>query len=155
MTFPTFDPTFPARAVKALAEQADREALELAADLLSTSTYGYTLHGIVNAHSAIASLSTSTTNKISMVSLTVSSLSTNLVSVASGLTTAVASLSSSTSTGLSTLSTGLATFARSLTSITVRLVQSKTTNTSLISSAEGLEDHAVAGTAVYLMVTGN
>lgn len=46
MTFPTFDPTFPARAVKALAEQADREALELAADLLSTSTYGYTLHGI-------------------------------------------------------------------------------------------------------------
>lgn len=300
MTYPTFDPDFPARAVKALAEQADREALELAADLLSTSTYGYTLHGIVNAHSAIASLSTSTTNSISGVALNVSSLSTvvsdNYNSVNTELSTTnsavaslststsmvvdtantaltqlnneivntnnslntqlsitnstlqsglsnvrsqVASLSTSTSSGLSStlsnarssvaslstsVSTGLSTaqrgitslstiiprqfgtpytkmwngmvttstatavfdissagftnivgiypsaflngatvlnapipsiVARSNTSITIRLVQSKTTNTLLISSVEGLENHAAAATAVYLMVTGN
>lgn len=85
MPIPTFDPTFPARAVKALAEQADREALELAADSLSTSSYGFTLNGIVTAHSAIASLSTSTTNNISGVAVNVTSLSTNLVNVASGV----------------------------------------------------------------------
>lgn len=45
--------------------------------------------------------------------------------------------------------------AKSLTSITVSLFESKTTNTLLISSAEGLEPHAVAGTEVYLTVYGN
>lgn len=45
--------------------------------------------------------------------------------------------------------------AQSLTSITVNLVESKTTNTLLISSAEGLENHSVAGTIVYLTVKGN
>lgn len=110
MTYPTFDPTFPARAVKALAEQADREALELAADSLSTSSYGFTLNGIVTAHSAIASLSTSTTNNISGVAVNVTSLSTNLVSVASGVVSAhsaVASLSTLTSTIVDTANTAL------------------------------------------------
>ena len=110
MTYPTFDPTFPARAIKSLAEQADREALELAADLLSTSSYGFTLNGIVTAHSAIASLSTSTTNNISGVALNVTSLSTNLVSVASGVVSAhsaVASLSTVVSTGLSVAQGGI------------------------------------------------
>lgn len=41
------------------------------------------------------------------------------------------------------------------TSVTVNLVDSKTTNTLLISTAEGLENHAVAGTVVYLNVKGN
>lgn len=45
--------------------------------------------------------------------------------------------------------------AKSLTSITVSLFQSKTTNTLLVSSAEGLETHSVAGTEVYLTVQGN
>lgn len=44
--------------------------------------------------------------------------------------------------------------AKSTTSFTVTLVDSKTTNTLLISSAEGLELHAVAGTEVYLTVYG-
>lgn len=41
------------------------------------------------------------------------------------------------------------------TSVTVNLMESKTTNTLLISTAEGLENHAVAGTVVYLNVKGN
>lgn len=45
--------------------------------------------------------------------------------------------------------------AKSTTSITVSLFESKTTNTLLISSAEGLEPHAVAGTEVYITVRGN
>lgn len=44
--------------------------------------------------------------------------------------------------------------AKSLTSFTVTLVESKTTNTLLISSAEGLELHAISGTEVYLTVYG-
>lgn len=44
--------------------------------------------------------------------------------------------------------------AKSITSFTVTLVDSKTTNTLLISTAEGLELHAVAGTEVYLTVYG-
>lgn len=56
---------------------------------------------------------------------------------------------------------GVATFPiavvsnKSNTSITVTLLESKTTNTLLVSSAEGLELHAVAGTEVYLTVYGN
>lgn len=42
-----------------------------------------------------------------------------------------------------------------LSSITVSLVESKTTNTLLISSAEGLESHAVANTVVYITLKGN
>lgn len=45
--------------------------------------------------------------------------------------------------------------SKSNTSITITLVESKTTNTLLLSSAEGLELHAVAGTEVYLTVQGN
>lgn len=45
--------------------------------------------------------------------------------------------------------------SRSNTSITITLVESKTTNTLLLSTAEGLELHAVAGTEVYLTVYGN
>lgn len=41
------------------------------------------------------------------------------------------------------------------TSITINLLESKTTNTLLISSAEGLETHAASGTIVYLTVKGN
>lgn len=41
------------------------------------------------------------------------------------------------------------------TSITVNLLESKTTNTLLISTAEGLETHAASGTVVYLTVKGN
>lgn len=41
------------------------------------------------------------------------------------------------------------------TSVTVNLLESKTTNTLLISSAEGLENNAAAGTIVYLNVKGN
>ena len=112
MTYPTFDPTFPARAVKALAEQADREALELAADSLSTSSYGFTLNGIVTAHSAIASLSTSTTNNISGVALNVQSISTGL----STTNNAVSSLSTNIQPLLTAYKqgvVGVATFAGS------------------------------------------
>lgn len=45
--------------------------------------------------------------------------------------------------------------SKSNASITITLVDSKTTNTLLISTAEGLELHAVAGTEVYLTVYGN
>lgn len=45
--------------------------------------------------------------------------------------------------------------SKSNTSITITLVESKTTNTLLLSTAEGLELHAVAGTEVYLTVYGN
>lgn len=45
--------------------------------------------------------------------------------------------------------------AESLTSITVTILESKTTNTLILSSAEGLELHAVAGTEIYLTVKGN
>ena len=135
MTYPTFDPTFPARAVKALAEQADREALELAADLLSTSSYGFTLNGIVTAHSTIASLSTSTTNSISGVALNVISLSTNLVSVASGVVSAhsaVASLSTQTSTIADVANTALVTLNTEIINTNISLnTHISTTSTSL------------------------
>lgn len=45
--------------------------------------------------------------------------------------------------------------SKSNTSITITLVESKTTNTLLLSTAEGLELHAAAGTEVYLTVYGN
>jgi hypothetical protein len=45
--------------------------------------------------------------------------------------------------------------AQSLTSVTISLLESKTTNTLLISSTEGLEAHLAAGTVVYLTVKGN